>query len=88
MTTIQVPSKSRANLTHTLYIHNGKAVGCDCEYREHRTWTACPHMTLFETEVLRAEKFAALMRQYDVRSRVDIEAKRAAYWNYELSIGA
>ena len=45
---IEVPSRSRANVTHTLYIHEGKAVGCSCEHRQFHPWMPCPHMIQHE----------------------------------------
>jgi hypothetical protein len=49
---IEIQSRSRANLTHTLFLdEKGKAVGCTCEYRQYHTWTPCPHMTEWNTQL-------------------------------------
>ncbi len=41
---LEVQSRSRENVKHTLYIHNGLAVGCTCESRKFHMWTECRHM--------------------------------------------
>ena len=46
--TIAIQSRSRANVTHKLYTHEGRAVGCSCEHRQFHPWTPCPHMTQHE----------------------------------------
>lgn len=46
--TIEVASRSRANMTHTVYTHNGKAVGCTCKWRQYHPWTPCHHMEAYE----------------------------------------
>ena len=55
-----IQSRSRANVTHTLYIHEGKAVGCSCEHRQFHPWTPCPHMTQHEQAQRDAERTAYL----------------------------
>ncbi len=42
---IEVASRSRENVTHTLYLdEKGKAVGCTCEFRQYNSLKACKHM--------------------------------------------
>ncbi len=65
----------------------GHAVDCscpDCQYRHH----ACKHMTHFNRAFEQAITFMALLGQFDVRSQALIEAKRAAWWNFEMQIAA
>jgi len=62
----------------TIDEHTGQCVDCQCpdhQYRHHE----CKHQRDLNTEILRAEKFASLMRQYDVRGLVVKAARREAY---------
>ena len=66
---------------------SGHAVDCSCPDRQFRHHT-CKHMTHFNQEVQKAIVFMALLGQFDCRSQAVIEAKRAAYWNFEMQIAA
>jgi len=65
----------------------GHAVDCTCPDRlfHHHT---CKHMTHFNRAYETALTFMALLGQFDIRSQAVIEAKRAAYWNFEMAIQA
>jgi hypothetical protein len=68
---IEIASRSRQNVTHTLFLdEKGKAVGCTCEYRQYHPWTPCPHMTEWNVDVQAAK-----------------DAERTAYLYYELALG-
>lgn len=42
---IEIASRSRQNVTHTLFLdEQGKAIGCTCEYRQYNSFKACKHM--------------------------------------------
>ncbi len=57
---IEVPSRSRANVKHKLYLVDDRAVGCSCEHRQFHPWTPCPHMTQHEQRQHDAERTAYL----------------------------
>jgi len=63
----------------------GHAVDCTCPDRQYRHHT-CKHMTHFNRAFETALTFMALLGQFDVRSQALIEAKRAAWWNFEMQI--
>ena len=65
----------------------GHAVDCSCPDRQYRHHT-CKHMKHFNAAYEQAIAFAALVALFDCRSQAVIEAKRAAYWNFEMSIQA
>jgi len=49
---IEVASRSRENVTHTLFMdEQGKAVGCTCEFRQYNSFKACKHMNDWNTQV-------------------------------------
>ncbi len=77
--TTTITSQTDTNKKYFLTIdEQGHATECSCpdrQWRQHQ----CKHMRALDTEVLRAEKFTALMRQYDVRSQAVREQRRAAY---------
>ncbi len=62
------------------------ATSCGCPDRAYRHHT-CKHMQEVTTQVARALAFAALRQQYDYRSETQREIRRAAYLNFEMSIG-
>jgi len=67
--------------------------GCTCgdwTYRGAKTGKPCKHMIAIEaaTATIKAMAFLALKAKYDIRSQAVIEAKRAAYWNFEMQIAA
>ncbi len=62
----------------------------DWTYRGSKTGKPCKHMIAREAALatVRAIAFLELKARYDIRSQAVIEEKRAAYWTYELAIGA
>ena len=62
----------------------------DWTYRGARTGKPCKHMIARETAIatVKAMAFLELKRRFDIRSQAVIEAKRAAYYYYEMSIMA
>ncbi len=66
---------------------SGHAVDCSCPDRQYRH-RACKHMTHYNTAFDQAVAFAALVALFDCRSQAVIEAKRAAYYYYEMAIAA
>ena len=66
-----------------------QATACGCLDRQYRPGRAggCKHMREVTTQVARAIAFAALRQQYDYRGMTQREIRRAAYLNFELSIG-
>ncbi len=65
----------------------GHAVDCSCPDRQFRHHT-CKHMRHYNAAYEQAIAFAALKATLDCRSQAVIEAKRAAYWNFEMAIQA
>lgn len=63
------------------------AVDCTCPDHYYRG-RLCKHMTSFNREVRRALAFNHLMRQYDVRSQAQRDARATQRIAYELGIGA
>ncbi len=55
----------------------------ESQYRRH----TCKHMRQLDEQLSKSLAFAALRQQYDYRSETQREIRRAAYLNYELSIG-
>ena len=76
--TITSETDSRKHYFLTIDDESSQAVDCSCPDRIYRHRT-CKHMRALDTEVQRVTTFAALMRQYDIRSQAVREAKRAAY---------
>jgi len=60
----------------------------DFQYRQSKTGGKCKHQKMLIAEANRAMHFLLLMARFDIRSQAVIEAKRAAYWNYEMAIQA
>src|SRR5258707_15425686 len=82
-----IKSKTRKKHYFLTIDESGHGVDCpspDRQYRHH----ACKHMRNYNTAFEQAVAFAALMARFDCRSQAVIEAKRAAYWNFEMSIQA
>lgn len=49
---IEVQSRSRQNVTHTLFLdEQGKSVGCTCEYRQYKPFVPCTHMKDWNVKV-------------------------------------
>ncbi len=66
---------------------SGHAVDCSCpdhQYRRHD----CKHMKHYNAAFEQTVAFAALVALFDIRSQAVIEAKRAAYYYYEMAIAA
>ncbi len=62
------------------------ATDCQCPDRQYRRHT-CKHMRQLDEQLSKSLAFAALRQQYDYRSETQREIRRAAYLNFELSIG-
>ncbi len=62
----------------------------DWTYRGARTGKPCKHMIARETAIatVKAMAFLELKRRFDIRSQAVIEAKRAAWWRYEMALSA
>ncbi len=61
---------------------------CTCPAKYYYPAKQCKHQTALIHELNRATHFMLLKALFDVRSQRVIEEKRAAYWTYELAIGA
>ncbi len=75
-------SSQTSNTKYFLTINDqGQAIECSCGDRKWRPGRAggCKHMSTYNTEVLKAWTFAALMRRYDVRGLAAQAARREAY---------
>ncbi len=48
---IEVPSRSRAEVKHTLWIYEGVAKGCTCEARQYNQSVPCWHMVHHNEQV-------------------------------------
>ncbi len=70
----------------TIDDNTGEAIDCQCPDHQFRHHT-CKHMTHFDAALDKALAFAALRQQYDYRSETQREIRRAAYLNFEMSIG-
>ena len=81
-----IASQSDSHKRYFLTIDDGsaQAVDCSCPDRQYRGHQ-CKHMIQFNVEVRKAERFAAVFAQFDVRANGQ-EATRRCY--YELAIGA
>ena len=66
---------------------SGHAVDCTCPDHQYRQRT-CKHMRHYNEAFEQASAFNALRERFDVRSQRVIEAKRASYWNYEMTLSA
>src|SRR5207247_2678698 len=75
------------NKHYFLTIENGQAIDCSCPDRQYRHH-ACKHMKHYNAAFEQAIAFAALVALFDCRSQAVIEAKRAAYYYYEMAIQA
>lgn len=76
---IEVASRSRENVAHTLYLdEKGKAIGCSCEHRQFQGHVPCGHMNEWNTEEeLKAQDqaFATSQAQFKVAKEArDAEA--------------
>ena len=88
--------KSETNDKHyTLTIdETGHAVDCTCGDQHFRCHVKgnpahqCKHIKHYNTAFDQAITFMALLTQFDMRSQALIEAKRAAWWNFEMAIAA
>ncbi len=61
---------------------------CTCPAKYWNPNKQCKHQTALIHELNRVTHFLLLKMKFDCRSQVVIEAKRAAYWNFEMSIQA
>lgn len=53
---IEVASRSRENVTHTLYMdEQGKAIGCSCERRQYHPNVDCGHMIAWNSKQQRKD---------------------------------
>src|SRR6266699_4597734 len=61
----------------------------DWTYRGAKTGKPCKHMIarFVAIEAIKAVTFLELKAKYDIRSQAVIEAKRANYWRFEMSMG-
>ncbi len=73
---------------------DGHATDCTCGDQHFRCHVKgnpahqCKHMKHYNAAYEQAIAFAALVALFDCRSQAVIEAKRAAYWNFEMSIAS
>lgn len=56
----------------------GEAVDCSCPDHQYRNRT-CKHMTSLDLEVRKAEKFATLKRDFDIRGLAAQARRREVY---------
>ena len=61
---------------------------CSCPAKYWNPNKQCKHQTALIHELNRVTHFLLLKMKYDIRSQAVIEAKRAAYWNFEMQIAA
>ncbi len=47
---IEVPSRSHAEVKHKLYFYQGKLKGCSCPRRKFQPRQECPHMERYRSE--------------------------------------
>ncbi len=59
---------------------------CDCPAKYWNPNKQCKHQTALIHELNRVTIFGLLKMKFDIRSQAVIEAKRAAYWNFEMAI--
>ncbi len=61
---------------------------CTCPAKHFNPGKQCKHQTALIHELNRATHFMLLKMKFDCRSQAVIEAKRAAYYYYEMAIAA
>ncbi len=61
---------------------------CTCPAKHFHPDRQCKHQTALIHALNRATHFLLLKMKFDIRSQVVIEAKRAAWWNFEMQIAA